>query len=125
MNLVAKEFLAARHDEDGVLVLSIFTGAASELKDALQVNPYDISEVAETVHQGLEMVRSERRSRMQRMRRYIMDHNVYRWAATILSDLHELRMEGAGGMEFNRPGPISVPPPDAKHVKLVEKARLG
>jgi len=129
MNLVAKEFLAARHDEDGVLLLSKFTGAASELKDALLVNPYDISAVAETIHQGLEMGRSEKRMRMQRMRRHIMDHNVYRWAASILGDLHELRMEGPGfapGIaEFSQPGPVAVPAPAAMHSNLVEKARLG
>jgi trehalose 6-phosphate synthase len=133
MNLVAKEYLAARHDEDGVLLLSKFTGAASELKDALLVNPYDISDVAETIHQGLEMGRGERRMRMQRMRRHIRDHNVYRWAANILGDLHELRMEGpgitsgfaSGLVEFSQPGPVIVPDPEPMHPKLVEKARLG
>jgi trehalose 6-phosphate synthase len=129
MNLVAKEFLAARHDEDGVLVLSKFTGAAIELRDALLVNPYDIAGVAETIHLGLQMVRPERRMRMQRMRRYLMDHNVYRWAANILGDLHELRMEGpevsSGVADFSQPGPVAVPPLSGMHGKLVEKARLG
>jgi alpha,alpha-trehalose-phosphate synthase [UDP-forming] len=120
MNLVAKEFLAARYDEDGVLVLSKFTGAASELKDALLVNPYDIAAVAETIHEALEMNRSDRRMRMQRMRRYLMDHNVYRWAANVLGDLHELRMDGPGH-EYRQPGPVAVPPLS----KPVEKARIG
>jgi trehalose 6-phosphate synthase len=93
MNLVAKEYVAARDDEDGVLVLSKFTGAATELLDALIVNPYDPEGVAEAIHQGLEMDRTERRMRMQRMRHHVMDHNIYRWAASILSDLHELRLE--------------------------------
>ena len=62
MNLVAKEFVAARDDEDGVLILSKFTGAAVELRDALLVNPYDIAGVAEAMHRGLEMDRDERRS---------------------------------------------------------------
>jgi trehalose 6-phosphate synthase len=93
MNLVAKEFLAARDDEDGVLVLSKFTGAAIELRDALLVNPYDTNGVAEAIHQALEMSRGERRARMQRMRRYLMEHNVYHWAANILGDLRELRIE--------------------------------
>ena len=93
MNLVAKEYLAARDDEDGVLVLSKFTGAAMELGDALIVNPYDIEGVAEAVHFGLDLGLPERRMRMQRMRRHVMEHNVYRWAATILGDLRELRME--------------------------------
>jgi len=74
-------------------VLSKFTGAAVELRDALIVNPYDTAGVAEAIHQGLEMSRGERRSRMQRMRRHLMEHNVYRWAANILGDLRELRME--------------------------------
>ena len=93
MNLVAKEFLAARDDEDGVLVLSKFTGAAIELRDALLVNPYDTTGMAEAMHQGIEMSRAERRTRMQRMRRHLMDHNVYHWAANILGDLRELRIE--------------------------------
>jgi trehalose-6-phosphate synthase len=124
MNLVAKEYVAARHDEDGVLVLSKFTGAASELKDALLVNPYDISAVAETMHQGLEMSPQRARLRMQRMRRHIMDHNVYRWAANILGDLHELRIDGQA-FGFRKPGPVSVPTPLDKRSKPVEKARIG
>jgi trehalose-6-phosphate synthase len=93
MNLVAKEYLATRADEDGVLVLSKFTGAAVELRDALIVNPYDIDGVAEAIHRGLEMPRGERQLRVQRMRRHIMEHNVYRWAANVLGDLRELRIE--------------------------------
>jgi len=109
MNLVAKEYLAARHDEDGVLVLSKFTGAAVELRDALIVNPYDIAGVAEAIHEGLEMSRAERRARMQRMRRHIMDHNIYRWAASVLSDLHELRMESVEPADTRQAGVVSVP----------------
>jgi len=101
MNLVAKEYVAARDDEDGVLVLSKFAGAATELLDALVVNPYDIEGVAEAIHQGLEMDRAQRRARMQRMRHHVMDHNIYRWAASILGDLRDLRMETAG---LNDPG---------------------
>jgi trehalose 6-phosphate synthase len=95
MNLVAKEYLAAREDEDGVLVLSKFTGAAVELRDALIVNPYDIDGVADAIHRGLEMNATDRRLRMQRMRRQVMEHNVYRWAANVLGDLRELRIETA------------------------------
>jgi trehalose 6-phosphate synthase len=105
MNLVAKEYVAARDDEDGVLVLSKFAGAATELHDALIVNPYDTEGVAEAIHQGLEMDRTERRMRMQRMRRHVMDHNIYRWAASILGDLRELRMENPG-------------PADSSHARL-------
>ena len=95
MNLVAKEYIAARADEDGVLVLSKFTGAAMELRDALIVNPYDIDGVAEAIHRGLEMGYDERRQRMGRMRRQVMENNVYRWAASVLGDLRELYMESA------------------------------
>ena len=93
MNLVAKEYLAVRDDEDGVLVLSKFTGAAVELRDALIVNPYDTDGVADAIHRGLEMTATDRRQRMQRMRRQVMEHNVYRWAANVLGDLRELRIE--------------------------------
>jgi trehalose-6-phosphate synthase len=108
MNLVAKEYLAAREDEDGVLVLSKFTGAAVELHDALLVNPYDIEGVAEAIHQGLEMSRGERQMRMQRMRRQVMEHNVYRWAANILGDLRELRIENAEEADSIRVEPTSI-----------------
>ena len=102
MNLVAKEYLAARDDEDGVLVLSKFTGAAVELRDALIVNPYDIDGVADAIHRGLEMNATDRRLRMQRMRRHVIEHNVYRWAANVLGDLRELRIEHLE----NRPEPV-------------------
>ncbi len=95
MNLVAKEFVAARGDEDGVLVLSKFTGAAVELRDALLVNPYDIVGVAEAIFTGLEMPAAERHERMQRMRREVMEHNIYLWAAKVLGDLREVRLENA------------------------------
>ncbi len=118
MNLVAKEYVAARDDDDGVLVLSKFTGAAVELHDALVVNPYDIAEVAEAVHTGLEMSRDERRQRMQRMRRQVMEHNIYRWAARVLGDVRELRLESAEGVDLNYAGPASVPVPDAEDEKF-------
>jgi trehalose-6-phosphate synthase len=93
MNLVAKEFVAERDDDDGVLVLSRFAGAAGELADALLVNPYDVAGVAEAIHRGLQMSWPERRQRMRRMRRHVMEHNIYLWAANILGDLRELRIE--------------------------------
>jgi trehalose 6-phosphate synthase len=118
MNLVAKEYVAARDDEDGVLVLSKFTGAATELLDALIVNPYDTEGVAEAIHQGLEMNRGERRMRMQRMRHHVMDHNIYRWAASILGDLHELRMETPGVPDVAHARPVSIAPVEVEHRKL-------
>jgi trehalose 6-phosphate synthase len=93
MNLVAKEFLAARHDEQGVLVLSRFTGAARELRDALVVNPYDTNETAEAIRFALEMDPQERRARMQRMRRIVKEHNVYRWAENLIAELCEVRLD--------------------------------
>lgn len=117
MNLVAKEYLAARDDEDGVLVLSKFTGAAVELRDALIVNPYDIDGVAEAIHRGLEMGRQERRVRMQRMRRQVREHNVYRWAASVLGDLRELRIENLELNNAGRPEPLLVHGKDGPHRK--------
>jgi trehalose 6-phosphate synthase len=93
MNLVAKEYLAARNDEDGVLILSRFAGAAQELRDALLVNPYDVQQVAETIRIALEMSPGERRLRMQRMRLQVKEHNVYRWAANVLTDVCAVRIE--------------------------------
>jgi alpha,alpha-trehalose-phosphate synthase [UDP-forming] len=118
MNLVAKEFLASRDDEDGVLVLSKFTGAAIELRDALLVNPYDTTGVAEAIHRALEMSRGDRRMRMQRMRKHIMEHNVYRWAAEILGDLRELRIEDAEGTTLSPVGPEAISSPDREQRKL-------
>ena len=120
MNLVAKEFVAARDDEDGVLVLSKFTGAATELHDALLVNPYDISEVAEATHIALEMSRAERRMRMRRMRRQVMDYNIYRWAASVLGALRELSIESNGSMDAFAPGPkpVRIPGQDRTDRKL-------
>jgi alpha,alpha-trehalose-phosphate synthase [UDP-forming] len=93
MNLVAKEFVASREDERGALILSTFAGAAHELSDALLVNPYDVSQLAESIHRALEMPEEEQARRMQRMRHTVREHNVYRWAANLLSDLTEIRVE--------------------------------
>ena len=119
MNLVAKEYVAARDQDDGVLVLSKFTGAAVELRDALIVNPYDISGVAEAVHEGLEMPHGEQRRRMRRMRRQVMEHNIYKWAASVLGDLRELRMEGGEGGDTQRSAPISITTPGVVIGKMV------
>jgi len=93
MNLVAKEFVASREDERGALILSTFAGAAHELSDALLVNPYDIAQLARAIHRALEMPEQEQAERMQRMRHTVRQHNVYRWAAHLLSDLTEIRIE--------------------------------
>jgi trehalose-6-phosphate synthase len=93
MNLVAKEFVTARDDEDGVLILSQFAGASHQLRDALIVNPYDTEQVADAIRRSLEMNPDERRSRMRRMRSNVRDHNVYRWASDMVGDLAEIRLE--------------------------------
>ncbi|MGA8763269.1 MAG: trehalose-6-phosphate synthase [Candidatus Sulfotelmatobacter sp.] len=100
MNLVAKEFIAARQDERGVLILSCFTGAARELRDALQVNPYDIDQTAEAIRAALEMAPEEKEIRMQHMRKIVREHNVYRWAGNLIAELCEVRLEvHQGGAE--------------------------
>ncbi len=103
MNLVAKEYAASRDDERGVLILSTFAGAAHELSDALLVNPYDISQLADAIHRALEMPEEEQAARMRRMRQTVREHNVYRWAAHLLSDLTEIRIEIPDRMEVPMP----------------------
>jgi trehalose-6-phosphate synthase len=93
MNLVAKEFLAARSDERGVLILSQFTGAARELRDALLVNPYDIDQTAEAIRAALEMEPEDKELRVRRMRKVIKEHNIYRWAGDLVTELCELRLD--------------------------------
>jgi trehalose 6-phosphate synthase len=99
MNLVAKEFVSVREDGDGVLILSRFTGASRELRDALLVNPYDVDATADAIRQAVEMPRRERRARMGRMRQVVGEHNIYRWAGLLLSELARL------------PGAAPPPPP--------------
>jgi trehalose 6-phosphate synthase len=93
MNLVAKEFVAARQDEGGVLILSPFTGASGELRDALVVNPYDVEQLAEAIRFGLEMDPEEKKARMRRMRQVIREFNIYRWAADLIKELAEIRLD--------------------------------
>jgi trehalose 6-phosphate synthase len=93
MNLVAKEYVSARTDDRGVLILSQFTGAARELRDALLVNPYDIDETADALRRALEMEPEEKQARMQRMRKVVRENNVYRWAANLVAELCELRLD--------------------------------
>ncbi|HEV2298340.1 MAG TPA: trehalose-6-phosphate synthase [Candidatus Acidoferrales bacterium] len=95
MNLVAKEFVAARDDAEGALILSEFTGAARELQDAFVVNPYDTEQIADAIHTALEMEPRERQERMRRMRQVVRDNNVYRWAGNLIAGLSEIRIEKA------------------------------
>lgn len=91
MNLVAKEFVAARDDEQGVLILSQFTGASHELPEALVVNPYDIDQCAAALHLALNMPPAEQQVRMRSMRGLIQEFNVYRWAGRMLMDAARMR----------------------------------
>ena len=91
MNLVAKEFISSRDDEQGVLVLSQFTGAARELTEALIVNPYDLDQASAALAAALAMPPDEQRARMSAMRAFVADFNVYRWAGRMLADAARLR----------------------------------
>jgi trehalose-6-phosphate synthase len=93
MNLVAKEYIAARRDERGVLILSQFTGAARELHDAILVNPYDIQATAVAIAQAIEMNVGEMVDRMRRMRKFVKEHNIYWWAGSLIGELCDLRLE--------------------------------
>ena len=94
MNLVAKEFIAARDDTRGVLILSQFTGAAGELPEALIVNPYDADQCAAALHLALTMPQAEQRDRMRLMRGLVAEFNVYRWAGRMLLDAAGMRRRG-------------------------------
>ena len=93
MNLVAKEFVAAREDERGVLILSQFTGASRELPESLIVNPYDIDQCATALHVALTMAPEEQRDRMRSMRGLVAEFNVYRWAGRMLIDGARIRSQ--------------------------------
>jgi trehalose-6-phosphate synthase len=95
MNLVAKEFISVRGDDDGALILSQFTGASSELRDALLVNPYDVDAMADAIRDAIEMPAEERRSRMGRMRQSVREQNIYRWAGLLLAELRHIPEEAA------------------------------
>jgi len=99
MNLVAKEYVAARDDNGGSLILSCFTGASRELQDALIVNPYDTEELADAIHRAVAMDPRERRERMRRMRRTVKQHNIYRWAANLIAAVSEIRVELPEGVK--------------------------
>jgi trehalose 6-phosphate synthase/phosphatase len=97
MNLVAKEFVASRSDEEGVLLLSEFAGAADELRDALLVNPYDVDGTAQAMHRALSLDGMERRRRMRAMRSQVLAQDVRTWAASFLHDLDNAGQASAAG----------------------------
>ncbi|MBE3131199.1 MAG: trehalose-6-phosphate synthase, partial [Acidobacteria bacterium] len=90
MNLVAKEFVAARTDDSGVLILSQFTGSSRELEQALLVNPLAADRFADAIKQGLEMTEAEKGERMRKMRETVRENNVYRWAGKIVNEMKKL-----------------------------------
>ncbi|MDG1401067.1 MAG: bifunctional alpha,alpha-trehalose-phosphate synthase (UDP-forming)/trehalose-phosphatase [Candidatus Binatia bacterium] len=110
MNLVAKEFVAARTDDDGVLVLSEFAGAASELAEALMLNPFDIDRSAEIFVRALELPEEERRARMRGLRRRVLSYDVHRWVGSFLGTLEEAveGEEAVGRMAADSPDLASL-----------------
>jgi len=90
MNLVAKEYVAAQSDDDAALILSRFTGASRELRDAWIVNPYDVEDMAGAIHQAITALPAERRSRMRRMREHVREHNIYGWAGLLVAELAKI-----------------------------------
>lgn len=91
MNLVAKEYISAKKNSDGVLILSCFTGASRELVDAIQINPYSIEEFSGAIKVAVEMPQDEKKKRMENMRKIVTENNIYRWAANIISELTAIK----------------------------------
>ena len=106
MNLVAKEFVASRDDEDGVLVLSAMAGAAEELREALIINPYDVDSFALAIERALDMQAEERSLRMRAMRRIVAGRNVFSWASDILEGLESLWTKP---LQYAARGPAGAP----------------
>ena len=104
MNLVAKEYLSARDDEQGVLILSMFAGASRELTEALIVNPYDIEQCAEALHVALSMPENEQRERMHTMRSYVSEFNIFRWAGRMLLDAAAVRRKNRFALKLSSLG---------------------
>jgi trehalose 6-phosphate synthase/phosphatase len=117
MNLVAKEFVASRPDGDGVLVLSEFAGAAAELSEALQVNPYDVESTADAFERALTMPSEERHARMAVLRHRVMTYDVHWWANALISRLEETHVAG--------PDAALRPSPAAAIRDAVERARVA
>jgi alpha,alpha-trehalose-phosphate synthase [UDP-forming] len=107
MNLVSKEFVAARDDQQGVLVLSRFAGAARELKEALIVNPYHVEETADALHRAATMLPAEQRERMASLRTTVREFNVYRWAGRMLADAGRWRLRTRIEARVRRHGPVT------------------
>jgi trehalose-6-phosphate synthase len=123
MNLVAKEFVSSRVDEDGVLVLSEFTGAAHELKQALIVNPHDVEGLAATLRSALALPEKERKGRMRAMRTTVRQHDVHAWARGFLGDLQRTE-EGVVELR-SAPRPVEIARPPATVSTMPGRRRPG
>ena len=102
MNLVAKEYICAHCDEDGVLILSQFAGSARELTEATLINPYDSEQFSDSIYQALTMPEEERRKRMVKMRQIVHENNIFRWAGKFISGLLKIEFkehEGGEGLK--------------------------
>ncbi len=108
MNLVAKEFVASRTDEDGVLVLSEFAGAAAELGEALQVNPYDVDQMADAIWQALQMSQEERSLRMRALRERVSQRDVHHWAKTFIDALESMEPAPAEVLKLTPKGELDA-----------------
>jgi trehalose 6-phosphate synthase len=95
MNLVAKEFVAANIEGDGVLILSRFAGAAQELGEALLVNPYDVQDISSAIFRAIHMLPNERRARMSALRERVAANTIYDWSARLVGDVARHRVEAA------------------------------
>jgi trehalose 6-phosphate synthase len=104
MNLVSKEFVAARDDEQGVLILSRFAGAAREMTEALIVNPYHVEETADALHRAATMPAAEQRARMASLRATVREFNVFRWAGRMLTDAGRWRLKARVDARVARSG---------------------
>ena len=117
MNLVAKEFVAARDDERGVLILSTFAGASRELLEALIVNPFDSRATADAIDAALRMTPEQQGERMHLMREMVRENNVYLWAGRILLDASQIlkhrRIESTIAEVNRAPEALPAPPPAA------------
>jgi trehalose 6-phosphate synthase/phosphatase len=115
MNLVAKEFVAARTDEDGVLILSEFAGAAAEMGEALLVNPYDVDAIAAAIRRGLNMGPDERTTRMRELRGRVKRQNLHRWTARYLNALGRAGAADPSSIRISAPADVAA---------LAERLRL-
>ena len=106
MNLVAKEFVASRRDDDGVLVLSEMAGAAQQLHDALLINPYDTEGFATIIGQAVDMSREEKQRRMRALRRIVAGRNIFGWASDILEGLENLNPRSLPPVPDREPGEL-------------------